>query len=422
MDARAADTDPTGPPAAPIPARVGEWSLVPAPIRRALDARPLLADALLALAFVSLALLFALSVTTEQADSSGYRVPTGPVDWLLIVGPALPIVVRRRAPAVAVALGGLAQAAVWVSALPNTFFLAVSLLLFSAVVYGGGRGRVTAGLVSALLTGFTLLGYLVGDAPLYAVPIVALFSTASAAIGVSVANRQAYVAAVEAQVRNAARSRIVDQNRAITEERNRIARELHDVVAHGLSVIVVQAAAAQRILDRDPDGARAALGQIETTGRAALGEMRHVLSVVRTDPDESWRPAVGLDGLDALVAELGQTGLEVAVDWSEAPDVGPLPATVDMTAYRIVQESLTNVLKHGGDGARAAVAVARRADALELNIVDDGRGAAADPGAGHGLRGMQERVEVFGGTLTAGPRAGGGFSVRAVLPVEEART
>jgi signal transduction histidine kinase len=146
--------------------------------------------------------------------------------------------------------------------------------------------------------------------------------------------------------------------------------------------------------------------------------MRQVLSVVRTDPSESWRPAPGLDGLDELVADLALTGLDVTLHRVTGERAAPLPVTVDMTAYRIVQESLTNVLKHGGRGATAQVEVAHGAQSLDLAITDDGRGASADDGGGHGLRGMRERVEVFGGQLIAGPRPGGGFTVEVSLPID----
>jgi signal transduction histidine kinase len=150
------------------------------------------------------------------------------------------------------------------------------------------------------------------------------------------------------------------------------------------------------------------------------------LGAIRPEPDERWRPARGLADLEQLADELGQAGLSVTVHRTESPDSGrpedgdALPATVDLTAYRVVQEGLTNVLKHGGDGVRAWVEVDRQPDELTLRIEDDGQGALAADGGGHGLRGMQERVEVFGGRFSAGPRFGGGFRVAVTLPVEAA--
>jgi signal transduction histidine kinase len=292
------------------------------------------------------------------------------------------------------------------------------VLLYSAAAHGGSRGRLWAWIISAVLTGYALSGVLAGEAPAYAAPIVALYSVAATALGGTVAGRHAYTRAVESRARQTERSKQADQDRAVTEERSRIARELHDVVAHGLSVIVVQAGAAKRILDRDPAGALAAIGRIEETGRTALREMRQVLRIVRTDPSESWRPAPGLADVDELMADLALAGLEVELHRSSAEGVEPLPATVDVTAYRIVQESLTNVLKHGGPGARATVDIAHGNRSLELSIVDDGRGGAAADGGGHGLRGMRERVEVFGGEILAGPQPGGGFAVVVSLPID----
>ena len=158
--------------------------------------------------------------------------------------------------------------------------------------------------------------------------------------------------------------------------------------------------------------------------------MRHVLSVIRTDPHESWRPAPGLAGLGELIDDLADTGLRVSLDErdhgngrrddasGDTPLRRPLPVTVDLTAYRIVQESLTNVLKHGGRNASASVEIVHTPTSLDLSIVDNGYGAASIDQGGHGLRGMQERVEVFGGDFTAGPRRGGGFAVRVSLPLD----
>jgi len=366
------------------------------------------------LSAVSIVVVLGLNDAFGEADISR---PDGAIGWLIVIGPALPIPFRRVFPTAAVVTGGLLQVVMWSTSLPD-FYLAMAVLLYSAAAFGGLRGRRASWIMSAALTLFTAIGVLTGEAPFYAVPIVGLFSVAASAMGASVANRQAYIEQVEARASETERSRLADHDRALTEERNRIARELHDVVAHGLSVVVVQAAAAQRILDRDPSGARSALEQIEQTGRTALGEMRQVLSVIRTDPAESWRPAPGLAGLDELVDELGKTGLMVTLSRSGTIEQHPLPVTIDMTAYRIVQESLTNVLKHGGRGARASVDIQRTESSLDLAITDDGRGAAAAERGGHGLRGMQERVEVFGGDFSAGPARGGGFAVKVSLPIE----
>jgi signal transduction histidine kinase len=222
-----------------------------------------------------------------------------------------------------------------------------------------------------------------------------------------------------------------DTRAAVAEERSRIARELHDVVAHHVSVMTVQAAGAQRALGRDPDRAREAMAAIEATGRTALTEMRRIVGVLRTGgPEEDHRaPAPGLGDLPALVSQVREAGLalELVIDG----DVRELPQGVDLTAYRIVQEALTNSLRHARD-TRATVRVHYGRTELRVQVLDDGdaRGGAGDgdartkpagsemsPRRGHGLIGMRERVGLYRGTLSAGPRRGGGFEVLARLPL-----
>ncbi len=207
---------------------------------------------------------------------------------------------------------------------------------------------------------------------------------------------------------------------AVGEERARIARELHDVVAHSVGAMVAQAQGAERVLDRDPERARAALQAIERTGRDALDEMRRSLGVLRrTDADAPLAPQPGMERLGALVEQARDSGLEVELVTEGAPE--PLPAGVDLSAYRIVQEALTNTLKHAGP-VRARVAVRYGREQLELEISDDGAPGAA-PGArdggggGQGLLGMRERVALYGGDLEAARRPEGGFVVRASLPL-----
>ncbi len=375
----------------------------------------------------------AIPLTAEASDFTSTTRPDSLPAWMLAAGAAWAIPFRRIHPAGALVLGIVLQLMVWTIGYPDTF-LSMAVLLYSAAANGSRRLRPWIWGAVVLLTLYSGFGVVVADIPIYALPLVGLFGAAAASLGATTSAGRAYAEAAEARALELERSRQADRERALAEERSRIARELHDVVAHGLSVIVVQAAAAQRILDRDPEGAATALGQIEATGRDALGEMRHVLAAIRTEPEDSWQPTRGLADLDALVAELGRTGLPVEVTREErigtqrfldpagSGAVEPLPATVDVTAYRIVRESLTNVLKHGGEGATARVEIVRQPTSLELRISDDGRGALADDGGGHGLRGMQERVEVFGGRFRAGPRLGGGFTVEATLPLETAAT
>jgi signal transduction histidine kinase len=207
---------------------------------------------------------------------------------------------------------------------------------------------------------------------------------------------------------------------AVGEERRRIARELHDVVAHSVSVMVVQSGAARRVLDSEPDEAVQALTEVERSGRLALSELRRLLGLMRDGDEQAARePQPTLAGLDGLVRKAREAGLPVELRQEGAPF--PLPMGCDLAAYRVVQESLTNALQHGGDGARAKVLLRWNADGLELDISDTGQGLAAaaeDDGGplGQGLVGMRERVALCGGDLQAGPRPSGGFRVRATIP------
>lgn len=390
---------------------------------------PFLVDLALAAVLSGTSLAIHLGSDTSEFTLDAPRLDS-PLDWLVISGAAWAVPFRRVAPLAALAAGTLLQMMVWTAGYADSF-MAAAILLYSAAAHGPARHRIWVWVSALVMTAYTGMGVAASGVPFYVLPLVGLFGAAAVAFGASIASRQAYTEATEARALELERSRRADRERALAEERSRIARELHDVVAHGLSVMVVQAAAARRILDRDTEGAANALEQIEQTGRQALGEMRHVLSAIRTEPEDSWQPTRGLADLDVLVTELAKTGLPVTVTTSEdatgdttgdttGDETGigwqPVPATVDVTAYRIVQESLTNVLKHGGGGAEARVEIVRRPNRIELTIIDDGRGARAENGGGHGLRGMQERVEVFGGTFRAGPRLGGGFTVEATLP------
>jgi signal transduction histidine kinase len=194
--------------------------------------------------------------------------------------------------------------------------------------------------------------------------------------------------------------------RAAAEEQTRMARELHDIIGHSVSVMTIQAAAAGDAFDSRPAEVREALRAIESTGRETLAELRRLLAGV----NGSFAPAPGLGGLDALAERVRSAGLAVEV-LGERP---PLPASVDLAAYRIVQEALTNTLKHAG-ATTARVTIRHAGGTLVIEVVDDGDGAA-EVAPGHGIIGMRERAAVFGGDLTAGPAPGGGFEVRARIP------
>jgi signal transduction histidine kinase len=220
----------------------------------------------------------------------------------------------------------------------------------------------------------------------------------------------------------AARNRRVviheEARRAVADEQARIAREVHDVVAHSVSVIVVQAAAADDVFDEQPAQARAALRSIEQTGRDALGELRLLLDAMRPEDDApEHAPAPGLDRLDELAEPLRAGGLDVVM---RREGDGAVPAGVDLSAYRIVQEALTNTLRHAR-ATRAEVVLTLDADALDVDVRDNGRPAVASGAGGHGLVGMRERATMLGGSFEAGPMPDGGYRVHARLPLGAAR-
>ncbi|AWZ05741.1 MULTISPECIES: sensor histidine kinase [unclassified Streptomyces] len=246
-------------------------------------------------------------------------------------------------------------------------------------------------------------------------------------MGDSLRTRRAYYAQLVERNQRLEKERAAQAQVAVAAERARIARELHDVVAHNVSVMVVQADGAAYVMDAAPEQAKEALQTISGTGRLALAEMRRLLGVLRTgEPQESedYVPQPDVEQIEVLIEQVRAAGLTVDFEVEGAPR--GLPSGVELTAYRIVQEALTNTRKHGGPGAKASVRLVYFDDGLGLLIEDDGRGAAHElyedggaDGAGHGLIGMRERIGMVGGTLDAGPRPGGGFRISALLPLKK---
>jgi signal transduction histidine kinase len=232
-------------------------------------------------------------------------------------------------------------------------------------------------------------------------------------------DRQRLAAALQARTTALEREQEETARLAIAEERARIARELHDVVAHSVSVMVVQAGAERLALGPGRDSTHQTLVSIEKTGRQALAEMRRLLGVLRKEDEElALAPLPSLDHLDSLVAHVREAALPV-----EFRIEGPrrtVPAGVDISAYRIVQEALTNAMRHAGP-ARARLVVRYGEREVEVEVADDGQGSQTANGGGHGLVGMRERVALYGGELETGPREGGGFTVRATIPFEQTR-
>lgn len=205
--------------------------------------------------------------------------------------------------------------------------------------------------------------------------------------------------------------------RTVVEERTRIARELHDVVAHRVSLMTVQAGAARTVAADDPEKAAEAMGAVEQAGREVLGELRHLLGVLRPDAEGDLFPQPGLIDIPHLVDEFNEAGLEVTL--SVHGEEVELPVLVELAVYRIVQEALTNALRHAGPDARAMVRLETNGEGVRIEVTDDGIGASPGVNGGHGIVGMRERAQLLGGSFHSGPGRRGGYSVSAYLPVDE---
>jgi signal transduction histidine kinase len=251
--------------------------------------------------------------------------------------------------------------------------------------------------------------------------VIVAFMLLAWVCGRTVRLRRAYLAELVQRADRLERAREADTRAARAEERSRIARELHDVVAHHVSVMTVQAAAARKMLDSNPGVARDALTAIEDVGRTAMAEMRKIVGVLRTDGPAEREPQPGVRDLPALVEQMREAGLRTRL--RVEGEQGTLPPGVDLAAYRLVQEALTNSLRHAGPAASAWVTVRNEPAELTVQVEDDGRGVAGRParikGQGHGLMGIRERVALYGGVLRIGPRSGGGFEVRARFPLKD---
>ncbi len=392
----------------------------PAPVQWLRD-HPVAADALLAGVIGSIAVIGLFTIDPEQTGASNRDVDAIGV-LLTVVQPVL-LAFRRRWTIPVLWLSTLALVAFWILDYVDTGVSVVMLILLYTTAANCERRQALRHVASAttILVAVMVVGVLVRQEDLPAVAVLGnlvIFVTAWV-LGDSVRNRRAYLAEVEARAEQAEADRELAAARAVQEERTRIARELHDVVAHSVSVMVVQAGAARRVLERHPDQTAESLGIIERTGRNALDELRRVLGVLReTDGDASMAPQPTADDVAALVADVNASGHHVDLHVDGEPTA--LPAGVGLTVFRVVQEALTNVRKHAGP-ATATVDLRYRPDAVTIVVTDDGRGSAPHddrmPSSGQGLIGMRERVELFGGALRVGPRPGGGFQVRATVPV-----
>ncbi|GHE11479.1 sensor histidine kinase [Klenkia taihuensis] len=398
-----------------------------APLSRtgdALRAHPFAVD-------VGIAVLVGLA--TVALGGSGVE---GPGDVLVSIGLVAPLAWRRTAPvpaAAVVVVVGLAQVALTSSFVAAN--VAVPMMVYALAAYAprwASRAGLAFGLVGAVIASLRYFGgFYYGDASFsYGRGLFDLVITAGA-IGVLVVACWAIGTVKRGRIQREAamleRAQLLELERdqemrlAATTERARIAREMHDVVAHSLSVVIAQADGGRYAGRADPEAAVGALEQISATGRQALADMRALLGVLREDGGQEFAPQPDVAAVPALVEDVRRSGLDI--DLLVEGEPRDLPTGSQLAAYRIVQESLTNVLKHAGPASRAWVRLQWRADALELSVLDDGRGAAAAivdaegrDGRGQGLTGMRERAQLHGGRLEAGPRHGGGFGVHAVLP------
>ncbi|MFE7428811.1 sensor histidine kinase [Streptomyces sp. NPDC057545] len=355
---------------------------------------------------------------------------------LIVTGLSTVVALRRRAPEkmllLAIAMG---VAQVLTGVVPGPANFAMLVIVFTVATVGERWASRLALVCSRGAAGLAQLRWPAetGQSGWFQQVFVAIVMTVpfvlAWVLGDSMRTRRAYFNQLEERAARLEREREAQSKVAVAAERARIARELHDVVAHNVSVMVVQADGAAYVMDAAPDQAKQALETISSTGRQALAEMRRLLGVLRTgDAEESgeYVPQPDVGQIEDLVEQVRQTGL--TVDFKIEGTPRPLPSGVELTAYRIVQEALTNTRKHGGPDAGASVRLVYFDDGLGLLVEDDGRGAAHEmyedggaDGGGHGMIGMRERVGMVGGTLDAGPRPGGGFRISALLPLKPAR-
>jgi len=359
-------------------------------------------------------------IVVEVIDLSTNSELRGPL-WLNIVvmtAIAVSFLWRRTQPAVTVAatLVGMVVMAVWLTQPPDQFaaVLIIVLLGYTAGRHMDGRPSVVALALGATVILTLAIVYDPGD---IFFPVT-FFWIVPWVVGRTSRSQTMLTRELAEKAERAQHAREEDERRAIAAERNRIARELHDVLAHNLSVMVVQASGARQVLEKDPGRAVEAAGLIERTGREALAELRHLFGPVRRGDGVPLSGPPSIARIDELARRARDAGLRVELRVTGDPV--ELPAGIDLAAYRILQEALTNTLKHS-PGARARVTVAYEPNELVLSVEDDGEGPRDDhelggAGGGHGLVGMRERAAVYGGIVQAGQEPNGGFAVRARLP------
>lgn len=381
---------------------------------RELDAqRPWVLDSVLALA------IFVASAVSAATPAEQFRSPDATAYLLIALG-ALPYAARRRWPLPVLVLASIPVVALLALGYSSAV-IGAALFLAAYTVAAYSDRRVTA-LAAAYAAVVTLLVLAVAPD---AMGVGAVVTNAALFIGAFALGRSAHVrrenvVLLQERAQLAEQARADEARNAVADERLRIAQELHDVLGHSLGVIALQAGIGAHVIDADPHEARASLEAISRTSRSSLAEVRRILGALRTDSGVTgYHPPPGLDALDTLAAELTEAGLPVHTQVLGAPH--QVPAALDLTAYRVVQEALTNVVRHAGPAARAEVTVRYDERQVTIQVDDDGHAAPAPvggPRTGHGQLGMRERVAVWGGTLHTGPRPEGGYRVVATLPYE----
>ena len=379
-----------------------------------LRTHPRAADGLLAAMVVAAAIAAHLAGETSVDDPN----QPDPAWWtvLLVLVRTVPVYWRRIRPLVVGVVVVAAEVVALFIGLGGIAFLGSVVAIYSIGAHTAGvlRTRVMSAIAAAVvllfiagwIDGLSLLGEFVSTGVLLITAFV---------LGDNLRRRREHVDSLAERAERAERERELLAEQRVAAERTRIARDLHDVVAHSVSVMVIQAAAARRSLTSSPEQTADAIESIESTGRRTMSELRSILGVLRTDvSDATLAPQPSLSSLESLA---GLDGLPVTV--TVEGDLTALPESVSVTGYRLIQEALTNVRRHAGSVDRVTVALRADGAGVRIEVIDNGRGAGALPDAdGFGLIGMRERVAAVGGTVEAGPQPGGGWRVRAVLPVD----
>lgn len=369
-------------------------------------------------AFVTLFQIRGTRLVAPAQDVSRLAEPFH-LGYVLLCLSGVALLARRRRPVAVFALIAAVSVVYYAAHYPDgPGWVSLFVAVYTLTAQGDGHRSVTIAAAATVL--LTLVWLLTADlAPLRAAGWVFFrigAAVMAAALGESVRTRRALAAEAQRRARLAEQTREDEARRRVDAERLRIAREVHDTVAHAIAIINVQAGVTAHVLDRRPDQARETLVTIEQTSARALRDLRTTLGMLRAADDEDPNaPRPGLSRLDELTALAREAGLDVTVEAGAPPP--DLPSTVDHAAYRIVQESITNVIRHAG-AAGVTIALRYGSADLEIEVVDTGDGGSgAMDGTGGGLLGMRERCELLGGGLTAGPRPGGGFEVHARLPL-----